>query len=315
MEFVESFKLTDAKAVEKAGLDRQAMAKKTADAFLFQILKTGYFHCDPHPGNLCTNAQGQLVYYDFGMMAQLKPNVLEGFREFCFAVFEGGPFIDEIDLGRNAKRLTASVERMGVLAKGADRLSVDKLARFFIRTFKDIQVGKKAGNIKEILGDDLQALTKSQVFRFPSTFTFIFRAFASVDGIGRGLDPSFDLSKLAQPYIEELIFAETREESPFLSQIGKLGKVTGLNVTDLNTAITSPRRIAYIESTVRDIEQGNLRIRVRALENEKALERMGLQQNLQNQMLLSTILLNMGLVAFLVEFPLLALGAYGGAAF
>lgn len=43
-----------------------------------QILKTGFFHCDPHPGNLCTNTEGQLVYYDFGMMAQLKPNVLEG---------------------------------------------------------------------------------------------------------------------------------------------------------------------------------------------------------------------------------------------
>ena len=44
-----------------------------------QILNTGYFHCDPHPGNLCTNAQGQLVFYDYGMMAQLKPNVLEGY--------------------------------------------------------------------------------------------------------------------------------------------------------------------------------------------------------------------------------------------
>ena len=55
MEFVESFKLTDMVAVEKAGLDRKATAKLTADAFLTQILTTGYFHCDPHPGNLCTN--------------------------------------------------------------------------------------------------------------------------------------------------------------------------------------------------------------------------------------------------------------------
>ena len=96
------------------------------------------------------------------------------------------------------KRLVDALELMGVLAKGADRLSVEKLARYFIRTFKDVQQGKGAANIKTTLGADLQALTDQQVFRFPSTFTFIFRAFASVDGIGKGLDAEFDIPKLAQ---------------------------------------------------------------------------------------------------------------------
>ena len=50
MEFVESFKLTNIEKVEQLGLDRELLAKRTADAFLRQIVETGYFHCDPHPG-------------------------------------------------------------------------------------------------------------------------------------------------------------------------------------------------------------------------------------------------------------------------
>ena len=55
MEYVESFKLTDMAKVEEAGLDKALLADRVADSFLTQILKTGYFHCDPHPGNLCVN--------------------------------------------------------------------------------------------------------------------------------------------------------------------------------------------------------------------------------------------------------------------
>ena len=61
-------------------------------------------------------------------------------------------------------------------------------------------------------------------------------------------------------------------------QLESLGKLTGLNAKDVNVAVTSPRRIAYIEETLRDMEQGNLKIRVRSLENEKSLDRISLQQ-------------------------------------
>merc|ERR1719440_1645368 len=205
MEFVDSIKLTDIAAVEKAGLDKALLAERTAESFLAQILKTSYFHCDPHPGNLQCDEKGNLVFFDCGMMNELQPNVASGFKEACFALFGGGPFISEIQLDAAGKRLVDALESAGVLAKSADRLSVEKLARYFIRTFKDVQIGKAAGNIKTTLGADLQALTDQQVFRFPSTFTFIFRSFASIDGIGKGLAADrFDVAKSAQPFIEAL---------------------------------------------------------------------------------------------------------------
>ena len=251
MEFIEAIKMSDISAVDAAGIDKQRLADQVADAFLAQILKTSYFHCDPHPGNLQCDSDGNLVYFDCGMMNELQPNVAKGFKEACFATFGGGPFISEIQLDAAGKRLVDALEQMGVLAKSADRLAVEKLARFFIRTFKDVQLGKSAGNIKTTLGQDLQALTDQQVFRFPSTFTFIFRAFASIDGIGKGLSPDkFDIAKSAQPFIEGLTEDDGPQDdlSKFLS---RAGAATGLRPADLDTAITQPKKVAYLEQTVR----------------------------------------------------------------
>ena len=186
-----------------------------------------------------------------------------------------------------------ALELMGVLAKGADRLSVEKLARYFIRSFKNVQQGKTAGDIKTTLGADLQALTDQQVFRFPSTFTFIFRAFASIDGIGKGLDPDFDLPKLAQPFINELTEADAG--SSVEKWASRFASATGLNAADLDIAITQPKKVAYLEQTVRAMEQGSLKIRVRSLENERALSRLALSQEITNKLLLCGLLLNLGL--------------------
>eukprot|EP00586_Coscinodiscus_wailesii_P011246 CAMPEP_0172498520 /NCGR_PEP_ID=MMETSP1066-20121228/113482_1 /TAXON_ID=671091 /ORGANISM="Coscinodiscus wailesii, Strain CCMP2513" /LENGTH=786 /DNA_ID=CAMNT_0013271815 /DNA_START=18 /DNA_END=2378 /DNA_ORIENTATION=- len=312
MEFVESFKLTNLDEIDRLGLDRQLLAKRTADSFLRQIIETGYFHCDPHPGNLAVNKNGTLVFYDYGMMDELKPNVKSGFRKFCTALFAGGPTISNAALAQNAKMLVDGVEEAGVLARGADRLAVEKLARYFMRAFKDSQLGKKSGNIKQTIGTDLQTLTENNVFRFPSTFTFIFRSFASIDGIGKGLDPDYDIGKLAQPFVEKFTQVQKGYASPFEKNIDIFSKATGLNLKDVNTAVTTPRKIAYVEETLRAMEEGNLKIRVRSLENEKALERMALTQGRTEKLVLAGVLLNVAQFAGGRVFPVL--GIAGAAA-
>jgi predicted unusual protein kinase regulating ubiquinone biosynthesis (AarF/ABC1/UbiB family) len=264
------------------------------------------------PGNLCVDVKGNLVYYDFGMMDELKPNVREGFRKFCSALFEGGPMISDLQLAKNAKVLVDGVEEAGVLARGADRLAVEKLARYFMRTFKDSQLGKKGANIKQTVGADLQTLTENNVFRFPSTFTFIFRAFASVEGIGKELDSDFDIGKMAQPFIEKFIEAQKGYTSDTEKNIAIFQKATGLNKDDINTAVMAPRKIQYIEETLRAIEAGNLKIRVRSLENEKALERQSLTQSRMENLLLASVMLN---VAGVMTWPIVSAVSVLGAAY
>jgi len=257
------------------------------------------------------NEEGQLVFYDFGLMDELKPNVRKGFRTFCTALFAGGPKISDIDLARNAKDLVRGVEQAGVLSKDADRLAVEKLARFFMRTFKDKQLGKKGANIKETLGTDLQTLTENNSFRFPSTFTFIFRAFASVEGIGKELDPDFDIGKFAQPFVEAFTDSQSYA-SPSEKNFAIFRKATGLNVDDIETAVTQPRKVQYIEETLREMESGKLKIRVRSLENEKALERLSLRQSVMENIVISSLLFNVaGLTGkALLRYPTIVGGAF-----
>lgn len=264
------------------------------------------------PGNLACDENANLVYYDFGMMDELKPNVRKGFRTFCTALFAGGPAISDLALAKNAKELVNGVEQAGVLSKGADRLAVEKLARFFMRAFKDNQLGKSSGNIKETVGPDLQTLTENNVFRFPSTFTFVFRAFASVEGIGKSLDPGFDIGKLAQPFIEKFTEAQKGYSSQSEKNFAIFRKATGLNPEDISTAVMQPKKVAYIEETLRAMESGTLKVRVRSLENEKALERMNLRQTVMENILFATLLVN---VAGLAGRSLFRTAGVAGAAF
>ena len=261
---------------------------------------------------MCVDDEGNLVYYDFGMMDELKPNVREGFRKFCTALFAGGPTVNDRVLAQNAKKLVDGVEEAGVLARGADRLAVEKLARYFMRTFKDNQLGKKGANIKETIGTDLQTLTENNVFRFPSTFTFIFRAFASVEGIGKGLDEEYDIGKLAQPFIEKFTDAQNKYGSEAEKNFSIFSKATGLNSQDIETAVMQPRKVAYIEETLRSMEEGTLKVRVRSLENEKALERMELTQGRMENILLASVFLN---VAGLATRSVVSYSGLAGAAF
>lgn len=256
---------------------------------IFSVL---YFCFCLFSGNLCCNKEGQLVFYDFGQMDELKPNVREGLRTFCTALFKGGPMISDAQLATNAKELVKGVEQAGVLSKNADRFSVEKLARYFMRTFKDNQLGKKGTNIKETLGADLQTLTENNSFRFPATFTFVFRAFVSIEGIGKELDSEFDLGKLAQPFIQKFIDTQKGYTSPVEKNLDIFSRVTGLNIPDINIAVSQPKKVAYIEETIRSMESGNLKIRVRSLENEKALERINLRYDVFQNMLIASIILN-----------------------
>merc|ERR1712086_579024 len=93
-------------------------------------------------------------------------------------------------------------------------------------------------------------------------------------------------------FVEVFTASQKGYKSDFEKNLDIFKKATGLNSGDVNTAITSPRRIQYVEETLRSMEDGTLKIRVRSLENEKALERMALTQTRSENVLIATSLLN-----------------------
>ena len=114
MEYAPATKINDVEAIKKMGIEPDRMARFAVEAYLQQVLRFGFFHADPHPGNVAVDkgdpeGKGRLVIYDYGMMGRILDEVRGGFLELFYAVFEKN--------SDNAKALS----KMGVLVETGGR--------------------------------------------------------------------------------------------------------------------------------------------------------------------------------------------------
>lgn len=126
------------------------------------------------------------------------------------------------------------------------------------------------------LGQDLFATQAERPFLFPPKFTFVFRAFTTIDGVAKGLDPKFDLARVSQPYLREL--ADLRDGSATTTAIKELAERLGLRPVDLAAVVKQPRSVAATAERLKRIEDGEVKLRVRTLEVERILDRVELRQ-------------------------------------
>ncbi|KAF0906505.1 hypothetical protein E2562_011487 [Oryza meyeriana var. granulata] len=220
MEYVPGIKINRIKQLDKLGVDRKRLGRYAVESYLEQILSHGFFHADPHPGNIAVDDVngGRLIFYDFGMMGSISPNIREGLLEAFYGIYEKDP-----------DKVLQSMIQMGVLVPTGDMTAVRRTAQFFLASFEERlasqrkeremateELGFKKQLTKEekfekkkqrlaAIGEDLLAIAADQPFRFPATFTFVVRAFSVLDGIGKGLDPRFDITEIAKPYAMELL--------------------------------------------------------------------------------------------------------------
>ena len=315
MEFVPSVKISDVDKISEMGLDRAKIAERSAISYLEQLSKYGFFHCDPHPGNIGVDAGspgGRLVYYDFGMMDEITGNLREGLVDLILGIYEYEP-----DLKDTTKDVLRAAEKMGILDPNADPVPIERIARFFLNDFANTQSGKrewtkdksKEEQVKEraerrkVLGESLLSVGNDVPFKFPATFTFVFRAFTSLDGIGKGLDTQYDLTKLTVPYLRNLSTIKYGSESKALS-VG-FSEKTGLNSKDFLSTLKTPKNMQYVTNTLEKMERGELKVRVRALETEQRLERLELKQSNNQALLFAGLFFNTGVVLSAVAEPTL----------
>lgn len=122
-----------------------------------------------------------------------------------------------------------------------------------------------------IPGEDLLLASADKPFRFPATFTFVVRSFTVLDGIGKGLDPRFDISEIAAPYARGLLLEAAPQFKRLQDDFEKRWRLQDRAVKNL---FRGPNMIEDVASTVRQLERGDLKLRVRALEAERALSRV-----------------------------------------
>ncbi|KAL3339665.1 hypothetical protein AABB24_028328 [Solanum stoloniferum] len=327
MEYVPGIKINRIEALDQLGVDRKRLGRYAVESYLEQILSHGFFHADPHPGNIAVDDVngGRLIFYDFGMMGSISPNIREGLLETFYGVYEKDP----------DKVLQASIQ-MGILVPTGDMTAVRRTAQFFLNSFEErlaaqrkeremaqAELGFKKPLTKEeqkekkkqrlaAIGEDLLAIAADQPFRFPATFTFVVRAFSVLDGIGKGLDPRFDITEIAKPYALELLrFREAGVEVV----VKDFRKRWDRQSQAFYNLFRQADRVEKLAAIIQRLEQGDLKLRVRALESERAFQRVAAVQKTIGSGVAAGSLVNLATILYLNSVRIPSVIAYTACAF
>lgn len=256
LEDVGSIKITDYAAIESAGIDRTAVAKRLFDLYLKQIFEDGFFHADPHPGNLFVQAappgedpeNWKLTFIDFGMTGTLPEDTFRGLKEILISVGT-----------EDAHRLIQAFQTLDVLLPGTD---LELLERAGSRVFERFW-GKSTSQMKDMHGeearqfiDEFGDLMYEMPFQAPENLILLGRCMAILSGMCTGLDPQFNIWQSVSPYAEKLVADEGG---------GKWQMILDEVIKMLQKLLVLPGKM---DTLLSKMEQGRLEVRVPAISRE-----------------------------------------------
>lgn len=189
-ELVEGIKVSDIDRLEEAGLDRKLITVRGADIVLKQIIKHGFFHADPHPGNIFVLPDNVICLLDFGMTGSVDRRTREDFIDLAESV-----------VNRNESRATQVLLKLTYWDEDPDIRLLEKdvadfMGRHLHKPLKDIKIGKLLNNLLE--------LAFQHRLRISPDIFLMLKAFSTIEGVGLMLDPDFDMIKQAAPFIKEV---------------------------------------------------------------------------------------------------------------
>ena len=195
MEWIDGVKLTNLEAVRAIGMDPDDMVQVGVNCSLQQLLEHGFFHADPHPGNLLALADGRLAYLDFGMMSEVSRESRTGLIQAVVHL-----------VNRNFSALSKDFVSLGFLAND---VNLEPIVPAFESVFSQaIEMGVSRMDFKAVT-DDLSGVMYRFPFRVPPYYALIIRSLVTLEGIALSVDPNFKILGAAYPY-----FARRLMEDP-----------------------------------------------------------------------------------------------------
>lgn len=191
MERLYGSKVTDVAALTDAGVDTNALANRAASAVLKMVFEDGLYHADPHPGNFFVEDSGRIALIDFGMVGVLDEYTQDQLIDVLVAMS-----------GSDTERLIDTFEDLGMTPGGVDRLGLRmNLARLMVNyrgsSLGEIPVGK-------LISDTMRIFRKHKM-QLPGHHANLLKVVLMVEGLGKNLDPDFDVTALIEPYAMRLI--------------------------------------------------------------------------------------------------------------
>jgi predicted unusual protein kinase regulating ubiquinone biosynthesis (AarF/ABC1/UbiB family) len=201
LEWIDGIKLTDTEQIKSAGLDISNLIRIGVVSSLKQLLEYGFFHADPHPGNLFAMRDGRMAYIDFGMMDQLSQPMKEYLVDALVHLVD-----------RDYVNLVDDFIHLGFLLPSVDRRSLIPALETVLADALTQEVG--TFNFKTAT-DQFSDLMYQYPFRVPSNFALVIRSLVTQEGVALSLDPAFQIVAVAYPYVARRLLTD---ESPRIRQ-------------------------------------------------------------------------------------------------
>jgi len=238
LERIRGTKISDVEALEAAGINRQALAGRAAEILLKTVFENGFFHADPHPGNVFIEADGRIGLIDFGMVGTVDELTQGQLVEVLLSI-----------TGGDVERLVDAFFDMGVTRGGVDRSLLVKdvkhlMSHYYGRPLAELHLGP-------LLTDAMSVMQRHHM-RLPSNLFLLIKTLIMSEGIGERLDPAFNLATVLEPYAKRVM---VRQYSPW-----RWGQQLGRAVPDMAwLGVELPKRARRI---VRALERGDISVRV-----------------------------------------------------
>ncbi|WP_299979998.1 AarF/UbiB family protein [Desulfobacula sp.] len=190
MECITGVKISDIEQLEQKSLDRSKIARRGFDLIMKQIFEHGFFHADPHPGNIFVLPDNILCYIDFGMMGRIDLKTREDFADLIMNISQ-----------RNEVKTTDALLKLLVSEDAPDYHSLagdvaDFMDQHCYRPLKEVELGKLLNQLLEI--------TARHRLSIPPDLFLMIKALSTVEGIGRALDSDFDVIEQAGPFVRQI---------------------------------------------------------------------------------------------------------------
>src|SRR5437667_1669022 len=199
LEWIDGIKINDYARLQAQGIDRLEIANRTVQSYFHQFFEEGFFHADPHPGNIFIKrgapGTGPIIeFVDFGMVGALTKSMKKAMKDLFLSF-----------VTRDSETMVQALSQLGFIGQGANTSALERGLSLLLEQFYGLTLGEaREMDIPEV-ADEIGKLLYGQPFQIPAQFTFVGRAISTLVGVSTGLAPDFNFIDVAVPYARKFM--------------------------------------------------------------------------------------------------------------
>jgi predicted unusual protein kinase regulating ubiquinone biosynthesis (AarF/ABC1/UbiB family) len=267
LEWIDGIKINDYTAIEAAGVSRLEVAKRTVRTYFHQFFVEGFFHADPHPGNIFVLPEGKgvkkvapsegpvIAFVDFGMVGSITKNMKKSLKDLFLSF-----------VSRDSRTLVKALANLGFIGEGANMAALERGVALMMEHYYGMTLGEASELEIPEVAQDVENLLYGQPFQVPSQFAFTGRAIGVLVGVSTGLSPDFNFVEIATPYARKFLGLDTEGAGQTIQDILKQILETG------RVLLALPRSL---EQVITKLETGQIEVKLKDGSNNGRSGRRG----------------------------------------